>query len=209
MNKSDFLKALEQMLVELPPDSRQGILSYYEDLINTSLNEGLTEEEIIASFEPPQTLANYHIAEYLLETAENNLTTPNIFRVMKATLRLGVSNLVLLIGPILGIIGALLAFVSTSALVIATGLVLLIGVFIDSQTFAHVFFFTPPNFFYENTITSAGTFFLSIGLIAFGLLFLIGAYILMRLIYRGTLKHLRFHLVKNKGDKKYAASYKF
>ena len=50
MNKSDFLKALEQMLVELPPDSRQGILSYYEDLINTSLNEGLTEEEIIASF---------------------------------------------------------------------------------------------------------------------------------------------------------------
>ncbi|NLB89104.1 MAG: DUF1700 domain-containing protein [Syntrophomonadaceae bacterium] len=207
VNKSDFLKDLEQMLVELPPDSRQRILSYYEDLFTTRLNEGLTEEEIIVSIESPQSLANYHIAEYLLDTAENNLTTPNIFRVMRATLRLGFSNLILLIGPILGIIGALLAFVSTSALVIATGLILLIGVFTDS--ISKIFFFTPPDFFYENTITSAGTFFLSIGLVAFGLLFLIGAYILMRLIYRGTLKHIRFHLVKNKGDKKYVASYKF
>lgn len=209
MNKSDFLKELEQMLVELPPESRQSILSYYENIITTSLEQGLTEGEIITSIGSPQSLANYHIAEYLLDTAENNLTTSNIFRVMRATLRLGFSNLVLLIGPILGIIGALLAFIGTSVMVILTGLVLLMGVFTEPFTYARTFFFTPPDFFYENTIISAGTFFLSIGLIAFGLLFLIGAYILMRLIYRGTLRHLRFHLVKSKGDNGYAASYKF
>lgn len=209
MNKSDFLKELEQMLVELPPDSRGKLLSYYENMINNILNQDLSEEEIIASIQSPQSLANYHIAEYLLDTAEKELTTPNIFRVMRATLRLGFSNLVLLIGPILGIIGALLAFVGTSFMVILTGLILLVGVFTDSSTLVNMFFFTPPEFFYENTIISAGTFFLSIGLVAFGLLFLIGAYILIRLIYRGTLRHLRFHLVERKGDQEYVSSYKF
>lgn len=196
MNKLEFLKNFEQTLVELPPNNRRNLVAYYDELITSSINEGQPEEVVIASLDSPKSLAYYHIAEYLLDTAEDNLTTPNIFRVMKITLRLGFSNLVLLVGPILGILGALFALVATSATVILTGLALMIGVFVGPTVFS----LSLPDFFYENTITSVGTLFLSIGLIAFGLLFLIGAYLLIRLIYRGTLKHLRFHLLKRKGD---------
>ncbi len=192
MNKSEFLKNLELMLVELPPDNRKTLLTYYEEMIMAQVRQGQAEEEIVATLDSPKSLAHFHLAEYLLDTAENDLTTSNLFRVMQATLRLGFSNLILLIGPVLGIAGAIFALLATSTIVMITGLALLLGVFIKPFS---IFSTTVPLFFYENTIIAAGTFFLSIGLIAFGVLFLIGAYILVRLIYRGTLKHLRFHLI--------------
>lgn len=191
MNKSDFLENLELLLIELPPDTRTNILTYYDEIITGFVNKGLAEDEVIAEIGIPSKVAKYHIAEHLIETAEKELTTPNFFRVIKATLRLGISNLVLLILPLLGILGALFALVGTSAVVITTAIALLIGLFIRPFT---IFSITVPLFFYETTMTSAGTFFLAIGLIAFGLLFLIGTYIFLRIMYHGTIKHIRFHI---------------
>ncbi|HZK44343.1 MAG TPA: DUF1700 domain-containing protein [Syntrophomonadaceae bacterium] len=199
MNKIEFLKKFDIALTELPTNLRLELLSKYDDMITTNLEQGMTEEEVLTSLDSPEALAQYYIVEYLLDTAEKDLTLSNLFKVIKITLKLGISNLLLLIGPILGITGALLALLGASFSTILSGFSLLIGVFIRPFT---VFSYTIPQFFYESSISAIGTFFLSFGLIAFGLLFLIGSYIFTRIFIRGTLKHLRFHLLEERGFSK-------
>ncbi len=168
MNKSDFLQNLDQLLAELPPDIRKGITDYYDEILTTAITGGRLEKEVVAELGLPKTIANYHITEYFLEAAEQNLTTYNFFKVIRSALRLGIANLVWLIIPLLGTLGVLIALGGTSLVVVILGIALLAGIFIDSFT---IFTITMPAFFYENAITSLGTFFLSIGLAAFGFLF--------------------------------------
>lgn len=195
MTKSEFLQELEVLLVELPPENREDLIALYDEIFKAQTKLGKTEKEILTSLDEPRVIARIHVTEYLLDTAERHLTTPNLLRVMQAALKTGLSNLILLIAPVLGIIGVVSTLLATGGIVIITGLALFLGVFIRPMT---IFSKTIPLFFYENMIIAAGTFFLSIGLVAFGLLFLIGSYILVRLIYMGTLRHLRFHLITQK-----------
>ncbi|NLJ71652.1 MAG: DUF1700 domain-containing protein [Syntrophomonadaceae bacterium] len=198
MNKADFLHNLELLLAKLPPTQKAEVLAYYDDIISTSIKDGQVEAKVIEELGPPAKIARYHIAKHLIDIAEFKLTTPSFFKVINATLRLGISNLALLTFPLLGIAGAYLALVGTSLVAIITALSLLIGEFVKPFTVFHI---TVPAFFYENTVVSIGTFFLAIGLFAFGLLFLIGTYILLRIFYHGTINHLRFHLFTNKGER--------
>ncbi len=191
MNKSDFLQSLARLLSELPPDTRDNIINHYDELISAAIAEGQNEKEIVAQIGVTKSIANYHVAEYLLETAQRNLTTPNFLKVVVATMRMGISNFALLIFPLLGIAGAYIALVGMSFAALIAAFSLLMGQFIKPFAFLSI---RVPIFFYENTIVSIATFFLAIGLIAFGFLFLIGTYILLRIFYHGTLRHLRFHL---------------
>ncbi|HZJ84703.1 MAG TPA: DUF1700 domain-containing protein [Syntrophomonadaceae bacterium] len=191
MNKSDFLQNLAGLLQGLPPDIRENVINHYDELISAAIAEGQNEKEIVTQIGVPKSIANYHVAEYLLETAQRNLTTPNFLKVVVATMRLGISNFALLIFPLLGIAGAYIALVGMSFAALIAAISLLIGQFVKPFAFLSV---KVPIFFYESTVVSIATFFLAIGLIAFGLLFLIGTYILLRIFYHGTLRHLRFHL---------------
>jgi hypothetical protein len=61
-----------------------------------------------------------------------------------------------------------------------------------------------PSAFYSDGLTAAATLCMSVGFIALGLLFLIGDYYLGRILYRGTLRHLHFHLRLPRREDTYA-----
>lgn len=186
-----FLASLEPLLKEIPERDRRQVIEKYREHFHLSISLGKTDEEIIAFFGNPKTVARYIVADYLVEKAEADSTVRNIFKAVIGSIGLGVFNLAFFLGPFLGLMGALLA------LFVAGLGVSLVGVEIFSGVLAYPALPTiidvPPDL-YAGTVTRIATLFLSTGLISFGLLFLVGDYILAGIFYRGTLKHLRFHL---------------
>jgi len=186
-----FLAALEPLLREIPERNRQSIIEKYREYFNLSMHSGKTEEEIIAFWGNPKTVARYIVADYLVERAEADSTFRNIFKAVTSSVGLGVFNLAFFLGPFLGLSGALLIFFIAGLGISFVGIEVFTGV-LAYPTLPSIIDL-PPDLF-ADTFTRMGTFFVSIGLIAFGLLFIIGDYILVGIFYRGTLKHLRFHL---------------
>lgn len=63
MNKKKFLSALEQALAVLPRKDRKKTLDFYRELIDDRLEEGLTEEAVIADIGTPQIIAAQVLSE--------------------------------------------------------------------------------------------------------------------------------------------------
>lgn len=57
MNKNEFLAALEKHLSVLPDADRKRSLLYFEEIIADRMEEGLSEEEVIAQMESPEEIA--------------------------------------------------------------------------------------------------------------------------------------------------------
>lgn len=58
MNKTEFLTALEQRLSVLPETERKRSLLYFEEIIADRMEEGMSEEEVIAQMESVDDIAN-------------------------------------------------------------------------------------------------------------------------------------------------------
>lgn len=63
MNKKKFLSALEQALADLTRKDRRKTLDFYRELIDDRLEEGLTEEAVIADIGAPETIAEQVLSE--------------------------------------------------------------------------------------------------------------------------------------------------
>lgn len=64
MTKDEFLKRLQQLLKQLPPDDRQRHLEYYSELIEDKIEDGMPLYDAVASLGTPEHLA----AEILHQT---------------------------------------------------------------------------------------------------------------------------------------------
>ena len=187
----EFLTALEPLLKEIPERDRPAVIEKYREYFDISMRMGKTEEEIVAFLGSPKIAARFAVADYLVEQAEGNSTFKNISKAVISSIGLGVFNLAFFLGPFLGMSGALLILFFAGLAISFFGIEVLIGVF--AYPSLPTIISLPPDLF-ADSITKMGTFFASLGLVAFGLLFIIGDYILLGIFYRGTLKHLRFHL---------------
>ena len=63
MNKKKFLSALAQALADLTRKDRRKTLDFYRELIDDRLEEGLTEEAVIADIGTPETIAEQVLSE--------------------------------------------------------------------------------------------------------------------------------------------------
>ncbi len=187
----NFLSALEPLLKEMPERDRQSIMEKYQQYFELSIRLGKTEDEIVNFLGSPKTVARYIIADYLVKKAEVDSTFKNIYKAVTSSIGLGIFNLAFFFGPFLGLSGALIILFIAGLGISFVGIEILAGV-IAFPSLPNLLAL-PPDLF-ADTFTRMGTFFVSIGLMAFGLLFIIGDYILVGIFYRGTLKHLKFHL---------------
>lgn len=64
MKKDEYLKKLKFQLIDLPAEDLKQIEDFYEELIYDGLEQGCTEEEILARFESPEQVAKKIRAEY-------------------------------------------------------------------------------------------------------------------------------------------------
>lgn len=63
MTKLEFINQLGDLLSTLPPDEVKPILDYYLESIADRMDDGMTEEEAIASLGDPGELAQKHLSE--------------------------------------------------------------------------------------------------------------------------------------------------
>lgn len=201
MNQQEFLQALYYELDKISHVDKTSIIAAHQELFRIGLEQGRTEDEIAASLGNPQAVARYYQAHHLISLAELDLSLHNLFHAVTAVLKLGISNLVLVLGPVLGMAGAMAALFTAGAAVCIAGLFLLTGVLANLLQPGAV---AIPGVLYTDSITAAATICMSIGFTALGLLFLIGDYYLWRILYRGTLRYLYFHLRLNRKEDTYA-----
>ncbi len=201
MNQQDFFNALQLELEKIPHADKEGIIAYHQEIFRAGLEQGQTEEEIAANLGSPQAIAGYYEAHHLIGLAELESSLGNLFYAIKAVLRLGISNLVLILGPVLGVAGAMIAMLSAGAAVSIAGLLLFSGILLNLLQPGII---DIPTALYSDSLTAAAILCMSVGFIALGLLFLIGDYYLGRILYRGTLRHLHFHLRLPRREDTYA-----
>ncbi len=91
MTKAEFLSSLDRALAQLPLAERQKALDYYEEILDDRMEDGMTEEDAVASMEPiPQ------IAQQVLD--ETPLPVLMKTRVQKPGMPLWLTVLLLVLG---------------------------------------------------------------------------------------------------------------
>jgi len=180
MTKNEFLEILRTNLKGLPEDEIKDILYDYNEHFLIGISKGRTEEEIATSLGNPKQLAKEIKANYHITKVESGYSLRNLFQAVFASVGLGFFNLVYVVGPFLGIIGALIGLFVAGIVIIVSG-----GVF---------FFLTLTNSTLIAIPNITAGIFLSLALISFGILWTIGTIYLCKLFYQITIMYLRFNL---------------
>lgn len=186
MTKEQFLQVLDEQLRKLPNDERQEIMRDYEEYFEAAKVEGKTEQDILTALGSPKQIAKELLATYYVEEMEKSPSTSNIVRAMWAGIGLGFLNLVFILGPFLGIVGALFGFWVAGLSIIMSPLLLLAGVAFTSATF------------------SLFDFFISLAFCGIGIFVCIGCFYLTNLIKKWTIRYLKFNVAIVKGESGHA-----
>lgn len=193
MTKKAFLEAMRKQLSGLPKEERDDILLEYQVHFDEGLKSGRTEEQIVRELGSPAELARMYRADVLIRNAEDNVSTTNILRAILATLGLGLFNLILVLGPFVGLLGILIGVFAVSVAMVGSGVVMFVHAAFGPITAGWIHIPVVMN------VTPMGTAFLGIGLFALGLLVFIFGVVASRAIYRLTIRYLRFNLKIVKG----------
>ena len=184
MNKSEFIQTLRNELKGIPEYEIKDILYDYEEHFEIGISKGKTETEIAKELGNPKGIAKSYRASSKISAAESNPSPRNLFKAVLAAMALGFFNLIIVLGPFLLIVGLLFGLYGTSAGFIIGGISSFFG------TIAAPFFpYTVSIGVHPITSISIG-----IGLIALGILLLLGSFYLTRLLYQGTIKYLRWNI---------------
>jgi uncharacterized membrane protein len=119
MNKQMFLDGLRSALSSLPPDEIEKTLAYYGEIIDDRIEEGMSEEEAVASMEPIEVLAARVIDE-----------APPMNKAVRKAKTSGISTVWLVILAILGFpiwFPLLIALCSAAIAIFAALLVVMIA----------------------------------------------------------------------------------
>lgn len=120
MTKHEFMKEMERSLNALPREERNEILQDFEEHFAIGLAEGKNEEEIAESLGSPDQIAREMNANRYVSTANKNATFGNMMRATWAVIGLSFFNIIVVLGPFVGIAGIILSlWVASGAFIIA------------------------------------------------------------------------------------------
>jgi uncharacterized membrane protein len=132
MNKSQFIRELNQHLKPLSERERSEIVADYEEHISVAKENGKTEEEAVASLGTPRTIAKEMLTICRIEKAETEKTVKNVTQAAFAAISMSLINLIFVLGPLVGVLSALFSFwVTGAALVLSSPLAIVQGVYND------------------------------------------------------------------------------
>jgi uncharacterized membrane protein len=200
MDKHSFLKRLDERLRFLAEAERKDILYDYEEHIDSAVENGEDEMQVIEKLGSPELIARQFNATQSIKKAEQNKTTGNMLRAVVATMGLGLINLIL-IGPFFGLLGCLVGFYGAAFGITLGGLVsaavgmygLLGG---NVEPFIHLGNSVSYNVdVFSMGIVGLGIFFTSIG----GLIAVFSIWA-TKWFYKGTIAYLKLNLNVIKGE---------
>jgi len=184
MNKKEFLGRLSELIKDIPEEEKKDILFDYEEHFRIGLEKGRKEEEIAASLGDPKVIAKQSRASCILKEAEKTTSASNIIRAIFAAVGLGFFNLVIVLGPAIGLIGILVALFASAFAITVSGVALLFGTLIGPVFAWNVYI----------PFTAVVSIPLGIGLTALGLLSLIGVFYLTKFFYKLSIGYLKMNL---------------
>ncbi|WP_188455138.1 HAAS signaling domain-containing protein [Virgibacillus oceani] len=130
MTKFQFLNQLNSSLKGLSSEEREDILQDFEEHFANGSVEGKSEEQIADSLGSPNQIAKELLATYHLEKVETTATTGNIIRAVWAVIGLGFFNLIIVLGPFIGLAAVVFAGWASGIAFIVSPLLLLIDIVI-------------------------------------------------------------------------------
>jgi len=184
MNKKEFLGRLSELIEDISGEEKKDILFDYEEHFRIGLEKGRKEEEIAASLGDPKVIAKQSRASCILREAEKTTSASNIIRAIFAAVGLGFFNLVIVLGPAMGLLGIFVALFASAFAITISGVAVLFGTLIG------------PVFAWNVYIPFAAVVSipLGIGLTALGLLSLIGTFYLTKFFYKLSISYLKMNL---------------
>jgi len=184
MNKKEFLGRLSELIKDIPGEEKKDILFDYEEHFRIGLEKGRKEEEIAASLGDPKVIAKQSRASCILREAEKTTSASNIMRAIFAAVGLGFFNLVIVLGPAIGLIGILVALFAAAFAITVSGAAVSLGTLLG------------PVFAWNVYIPFAAVVSipLGIGLTALGLLSIIGTFYLTKFSYKLSISYLKMNL---------------
>ena len=184
MNKEQFLKSLEKGLKGLSQEEREDIIRDFKEHFLIGAEQGKTEEEISRSLGSPQQITKELLASYHLEKVEETATAGNILRAMYAVVGLSFFNLVIVLGPFIGLVGIIIGGWAAGLSCIVSPILVLINAVIYPEAFS----------FFE--------LFLSIALSGLGLFIAIGMLFVTRVLLNLFVRYLKYNVNLVKGGMK-------
>lgn len=184
---------LKKGLSGLEKEERKDILIDYEIHFAERMKEGKSEEQICEDLGSPKEIGKLYKANALIDVADKNVSTDNIIKAVMASIGLGLFNLVLVLGPFLGLLGVVIAIFAISVALVTSGMVIFIDSIIMPLNFLYLYL---PRYLMLNPIITA---FLGISLVMIGVLIFVLGIFLCRWIYHLTIRYLKFNLKMIKG----------
>lgn len=184
MNKKEFLGRLSELIKDISEEEKKDILFDYEEHFRIGLEKGRKEEEIAASLGDPKIIAKQSIASCILKEAEKTTSASNIMRAIFAAVGLGFFNLVIVLGPAVGLIGILVSLFASAFSITISGVAVLFGTLIGPVFAWNVYI----------PFSAVVSIPLGIGLTALGLLSLIGTFYLTKFFYKLSISYLKMNL---------------
>ncbi|CAM3892892.1 DUF1700 domain-containing protein [Cohnella lubricantis] len=185
MNREQFIDQLNRSLRRLPNEERLDIVQDFQEHFDIGLEKGKTEEEIAASLGSPAQIAKELLAVHYLDKAEAKTSAGNLFRAAWAAVGLGFFNIVIVLGPFIGLASLLLSGWAMGLSLLVSPLVVLLNLILSPKSF--------------DLFAS----FASIGLAGLGILMSIGMSYVSRKALKGFVSYLRYNAKLVKGGLKH------
>ena len=77
MIKKDFLEALDEMLADITEENRKEYISYYDEMIEDKIEDGMTEEDALDEIGDIDEIADKIILEFAVGIGEDTVCTEN------------------------------------------------------------------------------------------------------------------------------------
>ncbi|MBW4827190.1 MAG: DUF1700 domain-containing protein [Clostridiaceae bacterium] len=185
MNRKEYINNLKFYLQDLPENEIEDIIYDYKEHFRVGISRGKTEEEISEELGDPRNIAK--MFKNSLKSNQNEKDSPpkNLLKIIIMSIALGFFNLIIVLGPFIGIIGLLIGLYGMSIGFTAGGIGLIfstIGLNLDSYFLID---------FGASSITSIA---FGIGLTSLGLLALIGSIYATKFIYKLIIKYIRWNI---------------
>jgi uncharacterized membrane protein len=185
MNKEQFLSQLRRSLSGIPDQEKKEILYDYEEHFRSAVENGQQEEEIARSLGNPRVLGKAYRIENLLDKERGGQRASNILRAVLASLSLGFFNVIITIPLFAGLFAGLAGLWAGAVSLAVSGVAVIVGVILQPLL---------PAFISLGGLSIAFLIFSGLGIVALGLLAVIGMWKLSQLCFRMTARYVQFNV---------------
>lgn len=180
LNKEAYLNELARYLKLLPPEECAELMGEFKEHFEFARLSGRSEAEIISKLGHPRLIARELLTQTQIEKADKSPTLLNVTRAVKATVSLGLFNLVIVLLPFVASLAVLAGVLGFGFFLILSPVVLMIQ--------------------YQSAMLILNGIFLMLVLVGGGLLIVIGALKFTRVYYNLVIRYLKYNLTVIRKD---------